>query len=63
MKTVKRYMALAIVFLPIVAGVLLLIVDFDTVKATWLSIGGAIICIGAGLVLGHFFDNKHMLPE
>ena len=56
-------MALAIVFLLIVAGVLLLIVDFDTVKATWLSIGGAIICITIGLVLGHVFDNKNLLPE
>lgn len=63
MKTVKRYIALCLVFIPIVAGVLLLIVDFDTVKATWLSIGGAIICIGAGLVLGHVFDRKKLLPE
>ena len=63
MKTIKQLSALAIVFLLIVAGVLLLIVDFDTVKETWLSIGGAIICITIGLVLGHVFNNKNLLPE
>ena len=63
MKAIKRYIALFLVFIPIVAGVLLLIVDFETVKASCLSIAGAFVCIGIGLVLGHILDRKHLLPE
>ena len=63
MRTIKRYMALIAVFVFIMGGCVLLALDFETVKATWLSIGGAFISIGIGLVLGHVFDRKHLLPE
>lgn len=63
MTTVKRYLALAVVFLCIGTGVLLLMVDFDTLEATWMSIAGAFFCIGTGLVLCHIFNAKNMLPE
>ena len=63
MRTIKRYMALYLVFLPIVAGCILLTIDCETVKASCLSIAGAFICIGIGLVLGHVLDRKHLLPE
>lgn len=63
MQAIKRYMALAIVFVCIGTGVILLMLDYDTISETWLSVGGAFICIGIGLVLTHVFKNKNLLPE
>jgi len=63
MKAIKRYLALAIVFLFIGAGCILLMLDFPTLKATWWSVIGAFLCIGAGVALAHVFINKNMLPE
>jgi hypothetical protein len=63
MKAIKRYMALAAVLLFIMAGCILLMIDCDTVRATWMNVGGAFICIGIGLVLTHVFKNKNLLPE
>lgn len=56
-------MALALVFGFIVAGCIMLALDYDTTSATWLSIAGAFVCIGTGLILGHVFDRKNLLPE
>ena len=63
MKTIKRYMALCLVFVCIGAGCLLLMFDYDTTAMKWLAIIGAAISFAAGLVLGHVFDNKNLLPE
>ena len=63
MKTIKRYMALAIVFLLIVAGVLLLMLDYDTTTMKWLTIIGAAISFAAGICLGKVFDRHNLLPE
>jgi len=63
MKAFKRYMALALVFALLVAGSILLMVEFDTVKATWLSCVGAFLCFGIALILGYIFDRKKLLPE
>lgn len=63
MKAIKRYMALAIVFVLVAAGCILLMLDFPTVEATWLSVAGSFLCIGAGVALAHVFIDKNMLPE
>ena len=63
MKAIKRYMALAIVFLFIGTGCILLMLDFPTIKATWWSVVGAFLCIGAGLALGHVFTRNKLLAE
>lgn len=63
MRAIKRYMALAIVFLFIGAGCILLMLDFPTIKATWWSVIGAFLCIGAGLVLGHIFSRNKLIAE
>ena len=63
MKTIKRYMALCLVFVFIGAGGILLALDYDTIKTTWQGLLGAFACFGAGLYLGHVFDRKNMLPE
>jgi hypothetical protein len=56
-------MALCLVFLPIVAGCILLTIDCETVKTSCLTIAGAFVCVGIGLALGHVLDRKNLLPE
>jgi hypothetical protein len=63
MKTIKQYAALSLVFLCIMAGGILLMLDYDTIKTAWQGLIGAFTCFGAGLYLGHVFDRKNMLPE
>lgn len=59
MKTIN----LCIVFALIVAGVLLLIVDTETVKSAWLTLAASLVCFGAAIVLAHVFHRRNMLPE
>lgn len=63
MKAFKRYMALALVFALLVTGSILLMVECDTIKGTWLSCMGAFLCFGIALILGYIFDRKKLLPE
>ena len=59
MKTIN----LCIVFALIVAGVLLLIVDCDTIKAAWLTLGASLVCFALAIVLAHVFHRNNLLPE
>ena len=63
MKTIKRYMALCLVFVCIGAGGLLLMFDYDTTAAKWLAIIGAAVSFSAGLAIAHVFNRHNMLPE
>jgi hypothetical protein len=63
MGTIKRYLALCLVFAFFLAGGILLAMDYDTAKATFQGMLGAFACFGAGLYLGLYFDRKNMLPE
>ena len=63
MRTIKQYVNLCIVFVLIVAGVLFLIVDCDTIKAAWLTLGASLVCFGAAIVLAHVFHRNNLLPE
>jgi hypothetical protein len=59
MKTIN----LCIVFALIVAGVLFLIVDTETVKAAWLTLAASLVCFGAAITLAHWFHRRNLLPE
>lgn len=63
MTTVKRYMALCLVFSLIVAGVLLLIVDCESVKGAWLTLSASLVCLAMAVVLARVFNRRNMLPE
>ena len=63
MKTIKRYIALFLVFGLLVTGSILLMLEFDTIEATWWSVVGAFLCFGIALILGYVFDRKKLLPE
>ena len=63
MKTIKQLSALAVVGLCIMAGGILLVMDFDSTLSTWLSVAFAFLFFALGLALGIVFDNKHLLPE
>ena len=63
MKTIKQLSALAIVGLCIMAGGVLLVMDFETTLATWLSVVFAFLFFAIGFALGIVFDNKNLLPE
>jgi len=59
MKTIN----LCIVYALIVAGVLLLIVDTDTIKAAWLTLAASLVCFGAAITLAYVFHRNNLLPE
>ena len=63
MKTIKQLSALAIVAICIMAGGILLVMDFDSTLSTWLSVVFAFMFFALALALGIVFDRKHLLPE
>lgn len=63
MKTIKRYLALALVLALIGAGCILLTMDYETLTSAWVALAGAFVFFAAGIGLGYVFNNKGMLPE
>lgn len=59
MKTIN----LCVIFALIVAGVLFLIVDSETVKAAWMTLGAALVCFALAIVMGYVFHRNNLLPE
>lgn len=63
MKTIKRYMALALVFAMIGAGFTLLAMDYETLTTSWVALAAAFVFFAAGIGLGYVFNRHNMLPE
>lgn len=67
MRTIKRYMALAVVLAIIDVGGLTLALTpeyhHDHALETWGGLGLSALFFALGLWLGHTLDKKNLLPE
>jgi len=63
MKTIKRYMALALVLVMIGAGFTLLAMDYETLISSWVALAAAFVFFAAGIALGYVFNKHDLLPE
>lgn len=63
MKSIKKYMALALVFVIIALGCIMLMLDYDTIFKAWMGLLAAFVLFASGFAVGIYFERKNMLPQ
>ena len=63
MKSIKKYMALALVFVIIALGCIMLMLDYDTIFKACMGLLAAFVLFASGIAVGVYFERKNMLPQ
>jgi hypothetical protein len=56
-------MALALVFVIIALGCIMLMLDYDTIFKAWMGLLAAFVLFASGIAVGVYFERKNMLPQ